>query len=396
MSLTEGALSPDLFRRWSAIALVAGALERRVWVKIGRRITFPNLYILLVAPPGVGKYIIEEVRELWSAAAEPGTRVPAFKVAPDSMTRASIMDTLGAAKGTTPLHVHPMQMYHSLLVAAEEFAVLLPSYDLDFIGVLNKIFNNPPDYKEKRRTGSVRELNIEFPQLNLLGGAQPGWLGSVFPEEAWSTGLTSRMLMVFSPETPLKDMFADPGDQVEQRALILDRLGAMSQLYGPVKLTEGAERRMGAWHLTGGPPAPSHSKLAHYNRRRTTLHMPKLALVSAISRTGKRVIELVDVERAIHWLLEAETLMPDIFRSMLGKSDTAVIEEMHYFLTQLWTRGGRVPVHERMLIGFLSQRTTSDKITKVLEIAERANIIVRHAGIPAMYTPKPKHEHGME
>lgn len=394
MALTEGALSPDLFRRWSAISLVAGALERRVWLKMGPRQTFPNLYVLLVAPPGVGKYVIEIARDMWTSTLEPGTKVPAFKVAPDSMSKASLMDTLSKAKQIA-LQTNPPLTYHSLLVAAEEFAVLLPGYDLEYIGSLNSIYNNKPLHEESRRTGSVRELKIEFPQLNILGGAQPGWLASVFPEEAWSTGLASRLIMVYSPDVPLKDLFDDPGEPVQARVSVLNKLAHMSQMYGQMKWSVEAADCVGKWHLAGGPPAPTHSKLAHYIRRRTSLHMPKLALISAVARTGKMVIELIDVKRAIAWLTEAETLMPDIFRAMVGKSDTQVIEELHFFLTSAYIRAKSTPVHERALFSFLSQRVPSDKVEKLVQIAERANIIQRLAGTDT-YKPMPRHEHGLE
>lgn len=395
MALTEAALSPDLFRRWAGISLVAGALERRVWVKTGPRLTYPNLYTLLVAPPGVGKYVIEDVRELWTATTEPGTKVPAFKVAPDSMSKASLMDTLVKSK---QVHLPPSgtaETHHSLLIAAEEFSVLLPAYDLEYIGVLNSIYNNKPLHEESRRTGSVRELRVEFPQLNILAGVQPGWLASVFPEEAWSTGLASRLIMIYSPERPRKPLFDDPGEPEELRALVLARLGAMSQLYGPLRWEPEAVKMIHEWDRDDGPPTPQHSKLVHYVRRRT-LHVLKLAIVSAVARSGVLVMRLVDIERAIAWLVEAERLMPDIFRAMVGKSDSQVIEEMHYYVTALWAKAKGQPVHERMIFGFLAQRVPSDKIETILRMAERANIVARVAGTADQYVPKPRHEHGLE
>lgn len=394
MELTEGALSPAIFRQWSAIALVAGCLERRVWLKMGPRQTFANLYTLLVAPPGVGKYTIEEVKELWREAQLPGQSTGAFKVAPDSMSKASLVDALGRAKGMYIPKVGHAVTYHSLLVAAEEFAVLLPGYDLEFIGTLNAIYNNKTFHEETRRTGSVKELRIDFPQLNILGGAQPGWLASVFPEEAWSTGLASRLIMIYAPDVPIKDLFDDPGTPAATRKRILQSMTHLSKLYGQMLWQPAAAKRVGDWHLAGGPPQPTHSKLAHYNRRRTSLHMPKLAMVAAIARSGEMIIELEDVDRAIGWLLEAERLMPDIFRAMVGKSDSQIMEELHFFATSTWAKDKK-PLHERLLVSFLSQRVPSDKVDKILQVCERSNMLVRQGGTET-YTPRPRHEWGVE
>lgn len=394
MEFTESALSPVIFRKWSAISLVAGALERRVWLKMGSRRTFGNLYVLLVAHPGVGKYTVEVARDMWTQACQPGTKTPAFKVAPDNMSKASLMDRLAKAKQMFIPPSGPPATYHSLLIAAEEFSVLLPAYDLEYIGALNSIYNNKTVYEESRRTGSVRELAIEYPQLNILAGVQPGWLASVFPEEAWSTGLASRLIMVYSADTPLKDLFSEEEESDALRARLLAKLGQMSALYGQMQWEPAAAKRVGEWHLAGGPPTPTHSKLAHYLRRRTSLHMPKLAMVSAIAGTGRLIVRDEDVIRAIGWLTEAEALMPDIFRSMVGKSDMQMIEEMHYFLSAVYAKENK-PVHSRLLVNFLAQRVPSDKVEKIIDIAERSNIIARIAGTDN-YIPKARYEHGIE
>lgn len=365
-----------------------------MWVKTGPRATFANLYVLLVAHPGVGKQVIEDVRDLWRETMEPGTKLAALKVAPDSVTKASLMDALVKAKGIAIPPQGPPVVFHTLNVAAEEFAVLMPSYDLEFIGVLNSIYNNKSWYEETRRTGNVREVKIEQPQLNILGGTQPGWLASVFPEEAWSTGLASRLIMVYAADVPLKDLFQEVPDNEILRTGVLEKLGKITNLWGQMQWEARGAECLSKWHMQGGPPQPQHSKLAHYVRRRSQ-HLIKLSMVSAISARGDLVIMQSDVERGIEWLVEAERLMPDIFRAMVGKSDAQIIEELHFFVTTLWLKSKREAVPERMLVGFLQQRVPSDKIDKILDISDRANIVCRVAGSNS-WIPKPKQDHGME
>jgi len=148
-------------------------------------------------------------------------------------------------------------------------------------------------------------------------------------------------------------------------------------------------------HRTGILPIPTHSKLTHYTRART-LHLLKLTMVSAIARTGSKLIELVDVTRALAWLLEAERLMPDIFREMIGKSDTQVLEEMHYFVTAVWAKEKTRQVLGETIRRFLLQRVPHEKVETLIMAAERANIIARVAGTQDSWVPRPKYEHGME
>lgn len=403
MLLTEDAMSPIQFRLWTAIGMVAGALERRVWVKATRSQTFPNLYTLLTAAPGVGKQVILLARDLMTATVETGTKLKAFRVSPDNMTKAALIDTLAKAKNTRLLPKGTIT-YHSLQIIAEEFQVLLPTYDTEYISTLNSVFNNPDlPFSEARRHGPVREISIDLPQINILAGVQPSYFVSTFPEEAWTTGFARRIIMIYAAETPFQELFqaeSDPNELVKARLLLA--LSHFSSMWGQMEWEPAAISKLATWHRekakgqpSSGPPTPEHSKLTHYNNSRSMFVM-KLSMVSAAARTGGLLISEFDVLRAMTWLGAAEARMPDVFREMIGKSDTAVIDELHYFVTQAWARGKQKPVPGRLLINFLRQRVPSEKVEKILLTADRAGIVVRIAGTEDSWIPKPRHEHGVE
>lgn len=402
MHLTDQDPSPSQFRLWSAIALVAGALERRVWAKAAaRRTTYPNLYILLTGGPGVGKQVVDTVRGLWSEACEPGSKLPAFHVAPQQMSKASLVDALKKASTTWLPPSGETVTYHSLLIAAEEFQVLLPTYDQEYIATLNQIFNNPAlPYTESRRTGSVRELSIPLPQLNILGGVQPSYFVSTFPEEAWSTGLARRIIMVYAAEPHYQPLFQhDDGQDEALHTRLAQQLGQLRMLWGQVTWAPDAAEFLQRWHQTpqGGPPYPTHSKLTHYNNSRT-MFLIKLCMVSATARSGGLSVVQSDAERALGWLLGAEARMPDVFREMIGKSDTAVIDELHYFATKLWSsrrlaaKGGPAWLSTAEIWDFLRLRVPSEKIERVLIAADRSGVVQRVAGFEDRWVPKPRHE----
>src|ERR1700679_3663562 len=160
-SYTEGIPTPPIFRLWSAIGLVGAAMERRVWAyTVGKIVTYPNLYILLVAPPGVGK----------SQAIDLGLEIvyksrqkhePSIHVSPDSVTKASLVDAIAAAKQTRIMvnGTGGLLEFHSLFIVASEFGVFVSAHDLDFMSVINKIYDNPRVFTETRRTAKT---NIEI------------------------------------------------------------------------------------------------------------------------------------------------------------------------------------------------------------------------------------------
>lgn len=391
MDYTANAVSPPIHRLWSGISLVGGACERRVWTIVGDYSNFASLYILLVAPPGTGKSIINTVKELWRETMEPSTNgsspEPAFHVASDSLTRASFIDELKDAETSRVINFAPY-VYHTLLVAAEEFEVLLPFYDSAFISTLNDLWNVKRDHVEKRRHGPAKEVVIERPQLNILGGAQPSYFVAHFPDEAWNTGLARRIIMIYADSSVKRNPFHKTPNRDGLKKKILKRLSFISEIYQEVRIAIPMQDRLAKWVDAEEPPRPSHSRLAGYSTTRFEF-IVKLSLISCMSRAGGTdlVIEEFDVNRAFNWLLEAERYMPDIFRAMIGRSDNQVMEELHRHLMGLWIRT-KQPIKTSIIIEFLGERLPSEKVNRVFQVAEQSGKIARAPNTVDSWLPR--------
>lgn len=404
MAYTDAISTPSMFRKWTAISMLGAALERRVSAATGQGSLYPNFFILLIAPSGGGKGIIKEARNMMRTIYEPGSKARAFHIGSNNITPASILDELAKAKCSRFTSDGPMLVYHSLYFVAEEFQNWLPAWDTALIGKLNEIWNNNPSYEESRRTGTVKELNIENPQLNLLGGAQPAYFASTFPEESWNTGLGRRTIMVYGADMPWRSVWYQVDENETLRAQLERQLAQASQIAWQMKWHPEAAQRIDDWQFSGEPhkggaPVPKHSKLQAYCANRL-VNVVKLAIIMAISRSCGREIALCDVDRAIDATIEAEALMPDIFRAMTGKSDAAVIEETHrfvhgvYYKSKLVNGGTRPGVSPDSVRRFMLGRVPHDKVDGLLMQMERANILARDNG--GLFIPKPKAEHEQE
>lgn len=389
LEFTNELPSPRLFRLWSAITAVGGAAERRVWFESAGEVSYPNLFTLLIAPPAVGKSVaIGAAERFWHFTKK-------LKVAPRSVTRASLVDVLADSKRSIPIKGGTnLVEYSSLQVAADEFGVLVSAHDLDFLSVLNKLYDNPPIHSEKRRTMKI-DHNIINPQLTILAGTQPSFLANLLPEQAWGMGFMSRQVMIYSG-TPIKvKLFKITLKDQALRSCLLSDMAQMAELMGQMRAEDEVENELQRWYDEGMPPIPEHSKLVHYNGRRI-MHMAKLMMISCLSRGNDLTITTQDLSRARDWLLEAEIHMPDIFREMAGRSDGQVIAELHHFMFVLWSRSGHKPIHESAIYNFLKTQLPSERIPRVLEVAERSNVIARIAGTKDQFIPRPKNEHGLE
>src|SRR5687767_15141767 len=81
--------SPESFHIWVALSNIAGALGRKVWFDMGYFNVYPNLYAVLVAPPGMCKK---------STSMRLGrdiiTKVPGLHFSPDSTSRERLIQDL--------------------------------------------------------------------------------------------------------------------------------------------------------------------------------------------------------------------------------------------------------------------------------------------------------------
>lgn len=390
MDYTANAVSPPIHRLWSGISLVGGACERRIWTIVGDYTDFPNLYVLLVAPPGTGKSIINTVKELWRETTIIKGGEAAFHVASDSLTRASFIDEVADSTSSRTIVRLKPYVYNTLLVAAEEFEVLLPFYDPPFISVLNDLWNAKSMHVEKRRHGPAKEVTIENPQLHILGGAQPSYFVAHFPEQAWETGLARRVIMVYADSAPQgRNPFIKTPNRDILKKRILKRLSYISEMYAEARIALPMQDLLAKWVEDKEPPKPSHSKLGGYVTTRFEFII-KLSLISCVSRAGGNdlVIEEFDVNRAFKWLLEAERYMPDIFQAMIGRSDSQVREELHRYMMRIWT-GSKRPIKTPEIMDFLSMHLPSEKVSKVFQIAEGSGLIARAPNTVDSWIPRP-------
>ena len=391
MEYTEGVTSPKNFLLWTAITSIAGALERRVFTITAGKPAYPNLITWLVGPPGSGK------SEAIGVAVELMDLAGGFNLAANNMTKAALIDALQEAERQVFIDEKTMLDYHSLFVPAPELGVLVPAHDLEFLSVINYIWDNPPFYREKRRgmkteTNPTGEVDIARPQLTILAGTQPGYLSGLLPDEAWTMGTMSRTIMIYSGEAPPPDLFGDRSKNESLKTKLILEFRRMARLLGTVTWAPEAKSAILNWQRAGLEPVPSHSKLTNYNSRRL-FNTIKLAIISSASRGDDLVITGFDVERALTWLLEAESVMPDVFRAMANKSDKQIIDELYYFCWQQYAKAKKL-VSEVAIKYFLMSRVPSDKIPHIIAVSCQTGMLVDRG--QGLYEPTPQNMHGVE
>lgn len=382
MAVTEETTSPDQFRLWAGITTVAGVLERKVWVKSLGSPLYPNLYVIFVADPGIGKSEMTwRVRDLWE-------RTKQVHVGSMNLSRASLIDELEDAKRhiVRENEVPAAVQYNSLQISLDEMGVLIPAYDTDMMNNLTHLYDCK-SYHERKRSKAL-SVEIKKAQLSILSACTPAYLGETLPEGAWNQGFLSRVLLIYAGEGKKSDLFGlDQEKDVRQEDELLEHLKEIGKYYGQMSLTSKAMAMLENFWRTGGPIQPDHPKLLHYNTRRTA-HLIKLSTIASVSRSSELVIEESDVERAMGWMLEAEVLMPEIFKGMTTTGPGQNMKECWHYVYTTFMRE-RTPVQEHRIIQFLQERIPVYNIAPTIDMMVKAQMLKKEITSAGMaYKPK--------
>ena len=283
---------------------------------------------------------------------------------PTSVTMASLSERLVQCKRQIVCLPDPMIEYNSMYFANSELSAFMSTWDEELIGGLTQLY----DVEEYSRDRVTRDIHIklERPQLSALIGGTPANIMKLIPDFGWEQGYTSRMIMVFSDEKPVIDTFNTPA-KTKPPEMIHD-LKVISALHGQMGWTEEYAKAMHNWKLLGFTPTPGHPKLASYCARRFS-HLIKLSMVASIDRGNDLTLTVADFNRSMGWLLEAEVLMPEIFRIGSTSSDAKAIDDIAHFVS----KRGRVPEH--LLIRYVQERVPAYAVLNVIGIMERSGQI---------------------
>ena len=278
---------------------------------------------------------------------------------------ASLTDHLAEAKRTIINLPEPALEYNSLLIAADELSAFMDQYDTGLIAGLTTFYDCVP-YSQGRRVKDIR-IKIARPQLNILSGSTPSNLIKFLPEHAWEQGFTSRVMLIYSGDRPIIDVFNTPFRD-KPKEMIHD-LKIIAAMVGGFAWTEEYARAMHNWKLVGYDPVPDHPKLEHYNSRRFA-HLLKLSMVSAVDRGNQLQLTVEDFNRSMGWLLEAEAFMPEIFKGG-GGADSKAMDEIRHFVSRF--PQGAV---EHQVVNFARERVPAHSVLRVLEIMLRSGQLI--------------------
>lgn len=296
---TQGNETPEIIHLWCGLSALAGAAEKKLWVKQGSFNVYLNLYIVLVGPPGVvaKSTSMKVVRRLLDDAG--------FNVFEGSVLKEEIVKEMEEI--AKPVETPQGKFEHaSVTYISDELNILLSS-GMDMVKFLTTIFSEDDKYEYKtKRSG---QYSVPYPFFNLLCGAVPQWFGNYVASDMASTGFLARSIIVY--EEKKRGRWPEPRyDQSQQkkREECLEHLMAIGQMAGQIDVSEDARQFFHEWYMDQDDSPHGDYRINHYMERRNKLHIIKIAALMALGDLRQQ-IHKIDFQRAIDILEKTEKNM---------------------------------------------------------------------------------------
>lgn len=311
---------------WVGCSTIAGALRRHVWIDQFYFKWYANLYVILVAPPGVvAKTTTADI------GMDLLRKVPGIQFGPSVVSWQALVQAFGNAAeafevpvpGNTGPGVY--ETHSPMTISSGEFGNLLNPQDKEMVDMLVNLWDGKGFRKVTKHSGSDDVVN---PWINIIACTTPAWIAGNFPEYMIGGGFTSRCVFVYADA---KERYvAYPGLQVpadieiQGQKLVADLEHIATKLVGEYKLTSDAITWGQEWYEAHNKTRPAHLNDDRFGgylaRKQTFVH--KVAMILAASQRDQLTITKADLEIAAVMITDLEAEMINVFRK-IGRSDVS-------------------------------------------------------------------------
>src|SRR5512139_153535 len=185
--------APRSFWLWTGIGVLASALQRKVWLFFGAEKLYPNLYVLLVAPPAVSR----KSAPLGFARRILGERGIGVSLAADSSSKRRFTAQLSRTASTEQFYFNGKPMPQcAMSIVSPEFSDLFAVNLKEMIECLTSVYDSQDVWNyETEGKGQDKLYNV---CLNVNAATTPGWIMDNLPQWAIGGGFTSRFVLVYA------------------------------------------------------------------------------------------------------------------------------------------------------------------------------------------------------
>jgi len=369
MEYTLNTESAPLFHKWVGLSMLAAVLRKKTWLNFGRLRMYPNLYVVLVAEPGIARK---------TQAISYGNRllseIGSIHVSSDAITKEALIQEIEAAGDDTPMPDGTVFRHASLSIISREFESFLgqKKENTKMLVLLTDLFDcEELPWKYKTKSSGTNVAPAVF--LNLLAATTPESLASSLPSSAIGGGLTTRMIFIWASGKTKKIAIPEDPPQELKEALIHD-LSIISRIAGEYEFSPECRQTWIDWYETYDERSPRRickDPAFHGWYSRKPMFIKKLAIIMAAAKSNARTIEWSHMEEAIDLLEEAELRMGKTF-SAIGRSEITSDVDLIMSIVQQ-----HKIISEKALLHMVWRDMDARKFDNVIDTAIRNGSVAR-------------------
>jgi len=293
LKFTGGMEACPRFNFFTACCAMGAAINNKVYIQRGDEgllpKLFPNLWVILLAPPGRGHKTstINMACNCLTAACE-DVRILADKLTPEYLVKA----LSSPANQSEVIRIGPRDA--TGLIKAPELSVFFgkQQYNMGLVSLITDLY----DYREKWTGGTIGRggETLQNVCISVLGGSTPEWLQQMLPQDAFTGGFMSRFVIAEMPITYFKKVTFPKRPEALQWEDLVEQLAHIGSLTGLVEWGEGSKE---AYEKVYENSLPTGQSQVDAYREREAEQILKTSMLLALS-SKRQVILSDDIIRA--------------------------------------------------------------------------------------------------
>lgn len=314
---------PPQFNEWAALSIIAGALERKVWLPWDDTFSFyPNVYVLLVSHPGDGKSVA--LNKAVDLLREMNRRTMTHNVMPNQVTEAKFIELMGHGRSFQEV-IGAKEIIHRQnagYYSASEASNSLRNIFGDFIACLTDFYDCPSKW-ERATKKDGKTISLENVCMNIIAGSTFDYLGKLVTDDNIMGGFASRLIYVVSRNKPVIDQAFQMGGfdaetsasrKLYREALLTDLIH-IGQMVGPMHAEPDFGAAWEAWYPEAERKRRSlNSEKAQSVMARMNTNVLKVAMLLSAAESNDRRLKLHHWERSLSLMNVIKEQIPGIFR----------------------------------------------------------------------------------
>ena len=371
VELQQNTEPAKIFDTWVGYSVIAAALRRKTYLQLGRLTYYPNLYIVLVANPGVARKT--QAIKFGTAFLE---TIPEIQCCADSATKEAMTDDIQNSALDELLEDGTTLRHSSLNIISKEFESFLgqKKENTRMLTALTDLFDCPSEWSS--RTRHTTSNAIIRPWINLLAATTPDSLASSLPASAIGGGLTSRILFVWA-EKKKKSVAIPIMTPAEEKlkGLLEQDLYQISRISGEYQMSEPCKLKWIDWYNAydedeGGDRICTDNSFSGWYSRKPT-YIIKLSLIRAASTSQSLTINWEHIDSAIAAINQVEHVMGNAFKA-IGKSEITSEVDTVFQLVKSYK-----VISEKQLMSIIWRDIDSTKFANVIETVIKTGKVFR-------------------